>query len=169
MRLLPVLLVLAGLFPPGPSCAKAAKAGIPAPDSSGPAPSMEALVLRSIAALNARDTLGLARLSIGREEFLMAYPHFAPDTSRARRDFVAGYFLEDNRKLMRRVLEQDGGRDLALVRFTVQGPVEPLGGTMLHRGVRVWVRRDSAEVEIGFIRSMARTGSSWKIWGFSDN
>lgn len=157
---------LAGFSPLGPfSSGPKASQG----DPPRGAPSLEALVAESISALNARDTSKLSRLAVGREEFLLAYPGFALDTTAARRDFSCGYFLADNQKLMARGLGNQGGSGYALSRFTVDGPVERYGDVTLFRGLRVWVKRDTAEMELRFLESAAKSGESWSIWSFTDD
>lgn len=149
---------------PGPAVPKAAEAWAEPAD-------LEGLLAASLRALDARDTAGLERLTVGRREFLGAYPGFAVDTTAERREFALGYFLADNRKLMLRGLSAAGsaGRGLALARFEVEGPVERYGDATLFRGLRLWVRKDSSAAEFRFLRSAAKTPSGWRIWSFSDD
>lgn len=183
MKLLLVLSALAGLLPPGllsaparpvalsvaGTAANAAAAAEPAAAPAAGPSSLEALVLQSLEALAAGDSAALNRLAVDRGEFLEVYPYFASDTASARRDFATGYFLADNRKLMRRILEQSGGHSRPLIRFTVMGPVQRFGGAELHRGLRIWIARDTSEAELKFLKSAVRIGPYWKIWGFSDD
>lgn len=167
-----LILAWAGLSPLGPFSTDAARATVTAAERSAPASSLEALVSASLGALDARDTAALARLSAGREEFLEAYPHFSLDTTAARRDFSLGFFLADNRKQMLRSLAagrdgREGRRELA--RLAVDGPVEKYGPVTLFRGLRVWVREDSTEMEIRFLRTVSKHQDRWRIWSFADD
>ena len=157
---------LAGFSPLGPFSTNSKPSGEDMPKG---APSLEVLVSETISALNMRDTLKLSRLAIGREGFLLAYPGFALDTTKARREFSCGYFLTDNRKLMARGLGNQGGHGYGLARFTVEGPVERYGEVTLFRGLHVWVTRDSVETELRFLKSAAKSGETWSIWSFSDD
>lgn len=164
-----LILAWAGLSPLGPFSTDAARATVTAAERSAPASSLEALVSASLGALDARDTAALARLSAGREEFLEAYPHFSLDTTAARRDFSLGFFLADNRKQMLRSLGAGAKGRRGLARFTVEGPMEKYGPVTLFRGLRVWVRKDSTEEEIRFLRTAAKRENHWKIWSFADD
>lgn len=160
-RWIPALAVLVAL-------AGASNASAGTPDRGG-APSLEALLFRAVEALNAKDTSALASLTADRADFDSAWRWFAPDTSADRREFAAGYFLSDNRKLMRRACDRAGGNRLSLSRFTVARPPTPLGASELRGGLSIWVTRGTEEIELEFVESAIRTGSSWKIWSWADD
>jgi hypothetical protein len=137
------------------------------PDSGHP--TLEALVEDAIAKLNTKDTAALARLSFGREEFLRAYPLFESDTSRMRREFACNYYLADNRKLLTRRLDQEGGKSLQVERIQVEGNRNYRKGFELSQGLKIWVRDGEREYELCFLKSAAKTGNGWKIWSFEDS
>jgi hypothetical protein len=173
--LLPTLL-FAGLLEAGTAKKTADDTGIPfqadpvrkeAPLAAYP--TLEALVEDAVARLNARDTAALERMSFGREEFLAAYPFFESDTSRTRREFACGFYIGDNRKILARRLEQEGGKSLEVSRIEVEGMRIDREAFRLCRGLKVWVRDGDREFELRFLKSAARTAAGWKIWSFEDD
>lgn len=132
-------------------------------------PTLEALVEDAIANLNANDTVSLARLSFGREEFMKVYPLFESDTSEMRREFACNYYLADNRKLLTRRLDQEGGKGLQVARIEVHGKRLDHKGFELSQGLKIWVRNGDREYELCFLKSAVKTGMGWKIWSFEDS
>jgi hypothetical protein len=136
-------------------------------------PSLEVLVEAAVTALNANDTNSLTRMAFGREDFLRAYPLFESDTSSSRRDFACNFYLEDNRKVLTRIIQQSGGNALEVIRIEAhdltQDSAKPGHSFELSRGIKIWVRQGKREIQLRLIKSASRTKSGWKIWGFADD
>src|SRR6185295_18590202 len=103
-------------------------------------PSFDSLIAAAVAGLYRKDTLGVFRLSFDRKEFLGVYSGFESDTSRDRRKFATGFYLEDNRKSWLRILGNEATRPGALSRYTVDGPVVDYKKMVLYKGVHIFVR-----------------------------
>lgn len=147
-----------------PLSAKAVTAGYP---------SLEALAEAAVASLNSNDTTHLIRMTFNREDFLRAYPLFESDTSSSRREFACNFYLEDNRKILNRIIKESGGNVFEVVRIEAQEVTlesTKVGNKFaLTRGIKIWVRQGEREIQLRLFKSASRTESGWKIWSFTDN
>jgi hypothetical protein len=133
------------------------------------AASPDSLVAAIIEALNSGDVKRLDALSFNKPEFLEVYPHYETDTSADRREFATGFYLRDNQKTLLRRMDEEGGRNVVLSRYDIEGPLVPYGPMVLYRGFRIWVKDGKGEREVKLIKSAARFHGGWKIWSFRDN
>jgi hypothetical protein len=139
------------------------------PSENAGYPSLEALVEAAIAGLNAKDTSALSAMAFSRKEFLRAYPLFESDTSSSRREFACNFYLEDNRKILHRLIQQSGGNAFEVSRIEAQAPDTNAKGLALSRGIKVWVRQGDREFQLRLLKSASQTESGWKIWSFTDD
>jgi hypothetical protein len=139
------------------------------PDKVRALPSPDSLVSAIVEALNDQDLARLDALSPDKAEFLEVYPFFETDTSQDRRAFATGYFLRDNQKILQRRVDEEGGRNVVLSRYEIEGPIVTYGPMTQYRGFRIWVREGEGEREIRVVKSAAKFPGGWKIWSFRDN
>ena len=132
-------------------------------------PTPDSLVAVIIESLNEQDLKRLDALSFNKPEFLEVYPFFETDTSRDRREFSTGYYLRDNQKTLERRMNEEGGRNVVLARYDIEGPIVTYGPMVLYKNVRIWVREGDGEREVKLVKSAARFHGRWKIWSFRDN